>query len=164
MMPDDLVEGVHYYMENGFMVFTAVYLRQRGYCCESGCRIARMDSRRCSRSGRRRNRDRIDVSACTGSAAFRESIATLYRFATLDGSHTRTSPEGAKQLSPALQRWVEWEMEPSPVGTAEVGDMPAPETRNGAGVSRMLENCAVPEGTRIYFPLTQHSAFGSVLG
>ena len=38
MMPDDLVEGVHYYMENGFMVFTAVYLRQRGYCCESGCR------------------------------------------------------------------------------------------------------------------------------
>ena len=56
--------------------------------------------------------------------AFRESIATLYRFATLDGSHTRTSPEGAKQLSPALQRWVEWEMEPSPVGTAEVGDMP----------------------------------------
>jgi hypothetical protein len=25
-------------MENGFMVFTATYLRQRGYCCESGCR------------------------------------------------------------------------------------------------------------------------------
>ena len=38
MMLDDLVEGVHYYMENGFMVFTAVYLRQRGYCCESGFR------------------------------------------------------------------------------------------------------------------------------
>jgi hypothetical protein len=38
MTPDDLVEGVHYYMENGFMVFTAAYLRQRGYCCESGCR------------------------------------------------------------------------------------------------------------------------------
>ncbi len=38
MTPDDLIEGVHYYMENGFMVFTAVYLRQRGYCCESGCR------------------------------------------------------------------------------------------------------------------------------
>ncbi|MGB8770876.1 MAG: DUF5522 domain-containing protein [Candidatus Korobacteraceae bacterium] len=37
-MPEDLVEGVHYYMENGFMVFTAIYLRQRGYCCESGCR------------------------------------------------------------------------------------------------------------------------------
>ena len=25
-MPDDLVEGIDYYMENGFMVFTAVYL------------------------------------------------------------------------------------------------------------------------------------------
>jgi hypothetical protein len=37
-MPDELVEGVHYYMEDGFMVFTALYLRQRGYCCESGCR------------------------------------------------------------------------------------------------------------------------------
>ena len=24
MTPDDLVEGVHYYMENGFMVFTAL--------------------------------------------------------------------------------------------------------------------------------------------
>ena len=38
MMPDDLVEGIDYYMENGFMVFTAQYLRDRGYCCESGCR------------------------------------------------------------------------------------------------------------------------------
>src|ERR1022692_594192 len=37
-MPDELVEGVHYYMEDGFMVFTALYLPQRGYCCESGCR------------------------------------------------------------------------------------------------------------------------------
>ena len=38
MMPEGLIEGVHYYMENGFMVFTATYLIQRGYCCESGCR------------------------------------------------------------------------------------------------------------------------------
>lgn len=37
-MPQPLVEGVDYYMENGFMVFTAKYLRERGYCCESGCR------------------------------------------------------------------------------------------------------------------------------
>lgn len=35
---DDLIEGVHYYMENGFMVFTAIYLRRRGFCCQSGCR------------------------------------------------------------------------------------------------------------------------------
>ncbi len=38
MIPDDLIEGVHYYMENGCMVFTALYLTQRGYCCESECR------------------------------------------------------------------------------------------------------------------------------
>ena len=33
-----LVEGVDYYIEGGLMVFTAHYLRERGYCCESGCR------------------------------------------------------------------------------------------------------------------------------
>jgi Family of unknown function (DUF5522) len=38
MMPEQLVEGIDYYVENGFAVFTAHYLRNRGYCCESGCR------------------------------------------------------------------------------------------------------------------------------
>jgi len=38
MTPEQLVEGIDYYMENGFTVFTAHYLRNRGYCCESGCR------------------------------------------------------------------------------------------------------------------------------
>jgi len=33
-----LVEGVDYYWEGGLMVFTARYLRARGYCCDSGCR------------------------------------------------------------------------------------------------------------------------------
>jgi hypothetical protein len=33
-----LVEGLDYYFENGFMVFTAVYLLKRGYCCNHGCR------------------------------------------------------------------------------------------------------------------------------
>jgi hypothetical protein len=37
-MPEWLVEGVDYYIENGFVVFTEHYLRNRGYCCESGCR------------------------------------------------------------------------------------------------------------------------------
>jgi hypothetical protein len=36
--PPKLVEGVDYYLENGFWVFTAHYHRQRGYCCKSGCR------------------------------------------------------------------------------------------------------------------------------
>ena len=38
MMPEQLVEGIDYYFEKGFVVFTAHYLRNRGYCCESGCR------------------------------------------------------------------------------------------------------------------------------
>jgi Family of unknown function (DUF5522) len=38
MTEELLVEGIDYYMENGFMVFTAVYLQKRGFCCRSGCR------------------------------------------------------------------------------------------------------------------------------
>jgi iron complex transport system substrate-binding protein len=33
-----LLEGKDYQLENGAMVFTAGYLRRRGYCCDSGCR------------------------------------------------------------------------------------------------------------------------------
>lgn len=33
-----LREGEDYYFENGFMVFTELYHRKRGYCCKSGCR------------------------------------------------------------------------------------------------------------------------------
>jgi hypothetical protein len=27
-----------FYIENGFIVFTAVYHLKRGYCCKNGCR------------------------------------------------------------------------------------------------------------------------------
>lgn len=33
-----LIEGEDFYYEGDLMVFTAGYLRRRGYCCESGCR------------------------------------------------------------------------------------------------------------------------------
>ena len=33
-----LIEDVDYYIEGGFMVFTEAYHRNRGYCCDSGCR------------------------------------------------------------------------------------------------------------------------------
>ena len=33
-----LAEGRDYYYEGRYMVFTELYLRERGYCCESGCR------------------------------------------------------------------------------------------------------------------------------
>ena len=38
MIDRELVEGIDYYIENGLTVFTAQYLRNRGYCCTSGCR------------------------------------------------------------------------------------------------------------------------------
>jgi hypothetical protein len=34
----ELLEGLDYYIEDGLFVFTAAFLRKRGYCCESGCR------------------------------------------------------------------------------------------------------------------------------
>jgi hypothetical protein len=33
-----LVEGVDYVIERGRWVFTAHYLKRRGYCCGNGCR------------------------------------------------------------------------------------------------------------------------------
>ena len=33
-----LIEGEDFYYEGPYMVFTEKYLRERGYCCESGCR------------------------------------------------------------------------------------------------------------------------------
>lgn len=34
----DFIEGRDYTVEDGNLVFTAHYLRNRGYCCTSGCR------------------------------------------------------------------------------------------------------------------------------
>jgi hypothetical protein len=34
----ELVENIDYYYDNGYMVFTAKYLSERGYCCGNGCR------------------------------------------------------------------------------------------------------------------------------
>ena len=39
MTEKKLVEGVDYYInEEGLFVFTAKYLKERGYCCGSGCK------------------------------------------------------------------------------------------------------------------------------
>jgi hypothetical protein len=38
MIERELIAGIDYYLENGLMVLTAQYLRDRGYCCTSGCR------------------------------------------------------------------------------------------------------------------------------
>ncbi|MBP7272479.1 MAG: hypothetical protein KA974_01485 [Saprospiraceae bacterium] len=36
--PTLLQFGKDYYIENGYWVFTEHFLRERGYCCSSGCR------------------------------------------------------------------------------------------------------------------------------
>ncbi|MDX2281712.1 MAG: DUF5522 domain-containing protein [Saprospiraceae bacterium] len=36
--PLPLQEGLDYYIENGYFVFTEYYLKKRGTCCGSGCR------------------------------------------------------------------------------------------------------------------------------
>ena len=33
-----MLEGEDYVLENGLLVFTAAYLKKRGYCCKNGCR------------------------------------------------------------------------------------------------------------------------------
>lgn len=38
MKDDELKEGVHYYMnENGLIVLTEQYHKEKGYCCGMGC-------------------------------------------------------------------------------------------------------------------------------
>ena len=32
------IEGIDYYTENGYLVFTKWFLLKRGYCCGNGCR------------------------------------------------------------------------------------------------------------------------------
>jgi hypothetical protein len=36
--PAKLVEGVDFYFDDGLMVLTAHFLKNRGYCCGNGCR------------------------------------------------------------------------------------------------------------------------------
>ena len=33
-----LIEGRDFYIDKGLYVFTELFLKERGYCCESGCR------------------------------------------------------------------------------------------------------------------------------
>jgi len=38
MKDDELLEGVHYYInENGLIVLTERHNREKGYCCSMGC-------------------------------------------------------------------------------------------------------------------------------
>jgi hypothetical protein len=45
-----LIEGIDFYYEGPFLVFTEKFLRDRGYCCESGCRHCPYGFRKAERS------------------------------------------------------------------------------------------------------------------
>jgi hypothetical protein len=34
----EFIEGVHYYLQNGMVIMTEEYHKQRGFCCGSGCK------------------------------------------------------------------------------------------------------------------------------
>ena len=38
MEKKQFIEGVHYYLDNGRVIMTEVYHKERGYCCGSGCK------------------------------------------------------------------------------------------------------------------------------
>ena len=43
-MANELIEGMHfYYDEQGYIVFTAKYLLEKGICCGNGCRHCPFD-------------------------------------------------------------------------------------------------------------------------
>lgn len=37
-IPNKMIEHIHYYVDNGYFVFTELYHILRGTCCQSGCR------------------------------------------------------------------------------------------------------------------------------
>jgi hypothetical protein len=49
-MPAKLIEGEDFYYEGPYLVFTEKFLRDRGYCCESGCRHCPWGYRKHARS------------------------------------------------------------------------------------------------------------------
>jgi hypothetical protein len=56
-MSKELVEGEDFYYEGPYMVFTEKYLRERGYCCESGCRHCPWRSEQRAASGEQEKPD-----------------------------------------------------------------------------------------------------------
>jgi hypothetical protein len=38
-----LIEGVDYYIENGFFIMTEEFHQKRGFCCGNGCRHCPFD-------------------------------------------------------------------------------------------------------------------------
>lgn len=42
-MKKEFIENIHYYVEEGKVIFTSLYLKERGKCCGNGCRHCPFD-------------------------------------------------------------------------------------------------------------------------
>lgn len=38
MSKKDFIEGIHYYIQDGFIIMTEQYHKERGFCCGNKCR------------------------------------------------------------------------------------------------------------------------------
>ncbi len=52
----EFVEGVHYYLENGRVVFTTLFHLERGSCCGSKCRHCPYDPEHIKGTTKKRDR------------------------------------------------------------------------------------------------------------
>lgn len=34
----EFIEGIHFYLDNGRVIMTELYLKERGYCCGNKCK------------------------------------------------------------------------------------------------------------------------------
>lgn len=40
----EFIDGIHYYLDNGRVIMTELYLEERGYCCGNGCKHCPYDN------------------------------------------------------------------------------------------------------------------------
>lgn len=60
-MKKEVVENVHYYLENGRVVFTELFHLERGKCCGSGCRHCPYDPRHLKGTTKKKDRNSEDI-------------------------------------------------------------------------------------------------------
>lgn len=56
-MKKELIENKHYYLENGRVVFTALFHLERGHCCGSGCRHCPYDPKHIKGTTKKKDED-----------------------------------------------------------------------------------------------------------
>lgn len=60
-MKDIIIENVHYYLENGRVVFTELFHLERGRCCGSGCRHCPYDPQHTKGTTKKKDKESEDI-------------------------------------------------------------------------------------------------------